>query len=1171
MPTPATWDDMATTSWDSFYTWDDPMRDVRLDQAYAAGTVTRDSPQVSVAWTEAGDVVDGLDPVVTRDTFYRPASVNTTLNTNPFFEVSSVGWQGLNGATLVVNANFAHEGVSSMVIVPDGVTGFPDCQTDPAFIIPVLGGREHTVSVWTRPNGAGTRQYGVIWFDASFSVIGSSYVIADDPVSVWTYHEKVVQAPALAVWAKLDTYAPFTPAVGNSWRVDEFKLIGPPAAAAGWQSTMVPAPGYTWTTNSVYFTTDGTVGICTPNLLNSLYTAMLLGMPSASDFDVMIKVRARQLFTGASGSLFLLARWQDNLNHLRFRLDFNIDQVIGWGIEARVAGLVVSGLSGLAIGPWHRPDEWLWLRAQGQGSTLRLKIWSDNDLQPDEWNATKTEDLYSTSAGPVGVGFRLTTGNTNALTYNRFEVDRFFSGVNDVLDSNRVSTSLSLDDGMPSGATNTGALGVPEATGGLGAPIGVSPEVFWSTFRTDQPYNDLDRDIAGVGISSSVVSSDGIRQVRMFTGQMADVSTVNRSAELKAISRTRLRLSTRVQPPAVHGFYEGAEATWAIQFALFKSGLRVTPPLLPGCRVYIPLSGSTRAFIPEENSGAFATGFVSWTSSGTSGFRGESSWIDGPFPGTAAPDLCVNEADTRSLNTLQSNWRFADGDPWLTKTNYVGRIEYWVKGDYTNRAASFDSGGGYLVRVFINSSTTSQIEIGLIVDANRGIKATLGDTVSSFIFGKGTFLPADGKWHYIAMAYDMSTSMLQIYLDGQVEIVSTVSVGVLSVSNLPSVDVINQGYIGAELPIADIRMTSGVYASPLKTPWTDQVPFTQDVVMRRSTLDLASVAEPEPREAYELISSYAQAELAKVGFDAQDRFLYLPMSYWAEPDQQAVAEALSTDNNMGVDFNPARVLNRTYNQVVVTYKDSSVQELFVPVFQTSELITIPHGVDTLVTVPLSPNPIETRGLSITVMSGATLAATPPNPYSALNYVTANSKTDGTGTYATSANLVATIVSWNPGSATVRFRNTSGMTMWTVNDVSLPPFGLAGKALTSVDATVTAEDRLSVIQRGTRMLPASLPAIQNRNDAIRVAQELVARLARPRVTFTSSVFGDPRRAPGSVVSVSDPYQTQVNGLFRITRVATSQDGPDIQQSVTGEQHWPVAVWGQTNWGEGIWGP
>lgn len=1005
MPTPPTWDDLATTTWDSFYTWDDPMRDVRLDAAYAMGTVTSDGPAVAVAWADAGDVVDGLYTTFARDTFIRPAVV-------------------------------------------------------------------------------------------------------------------------------------------DAWGVS--------------------TSGDTWITSHPEFDTNGSIGTVLQvpfNFQTAFMTTPVL------DFDVAVKFQNPNLATAGPTTVYTLGRVQDSNNLLRFGLVFNTDKSLSWVIESMLAGTPTTLASGSVVGMQHDVNAIYWVRGQGYGSKLRVKTWQDGIATVDEWNGSGIDLVWRGTPGGVGVGV-LFSGTPSP---GSIRVSEFFSGVNDVLTANRVSTGVSLDDGLPSGATNTNNLGVPEATSDLGAPIGVAPDVFWSTFRTDQPYSDLDRDIAGVGISSAVVSPDGVRSVRLFTGQMADIPTSSQSAKLKAISRTRLRLSTRVQPPAVHAFYEGAEATWAIQYALFKSGVYSAPPPLPGCRVYIPFSGSTHPFIPDTNGGAFSVGFVSWSGVSNSGFRGQSAFIDGPFPGSAAPDLCVNEQATRSLNTLESNFRFAPGDPWLTPASNTGRLEFWVKGDPTNRAASFDPGGGTLARILLSSSTVANLNVSLFVDADRRIRGTIGDSVSAFAYGRGLVLPADGRWHYIAMAYNLDTSYLRFYMDGRGETQVSTSVALVSSANLPATDVIDKGYVGAQLPIAEMRLTTGIYAHPSRSPWTDQVPFIPGVIKRRSFLTMSSVAEPSPREAYEYISSFAQAELAKTGFDSEDRFQYLPMPYWAEPNQQTQAESLATDVNLGPDFTPARSVNRIYNQVVVSYKDSTVQELFVPIFQSSELITIPHGTDLRVQVSLSPNPVEVRGLAVTVMSGAALAATPPNPYSALNYVTANSAPDGSGTYATAANLMVTIVEWNPGSATVLFRNTSGMTMWTVNNVSLPPFGLAGKALSSVDATVTAEDSASIVQRGTRMLPASLPAIQNRADALAIAQELVARLARPRVTFTSSVFGDPRRAPGSVVSVSDPNRTQVNGQFRLTGVTSSQEGPEIRQSIAGDEHWPIAVWGLTKWGEGIWGP
>lgn len=923
--------------------------------------------------------------------------------------------------------------------------------------------------------------------------------------------------------------------------------------------------GYQWNTGggTASFAEGSSFGYFRPAALNTEYAALIDGIVEI-DFDILIRVRATQLFTGARGVLTLYSRYQDTSNYLRSRLELNTDQTVNWRVE-RVVGGVTTGLgTGVLYNVYHDPAAWIWFRTQGARDQIRVKGWMHTNPIPREWQGLATDSVFAQTAGRSGWGGRLDTGNTNTLPYLEFQADTYWQGANAYLDSGQISVGLSLDDGLPSGATNTSNIGVNEAGADLLGPIGTSPDIYFSTFRTDQPFDDLPRDVGGVAITGRVLAPDGIRSVRLFTGRMTDIPINGQAANLTAISAARLALSAPIQPPAVHGFYQGGEATWLICYALYKSGIYVAPKPLDGCRLYLPLNGTTHPYIPDTNSGPAPFSGLTYVAIGTPRYE-RPNWIDGPF--TAAPDLRIDSTAVKKVRegpgTAFTPIPIGPGADFLSASGFRGQFEAWVKGVPTDAANSLNPGQGDLFAIRMHNSISSRYAY-LLVRSDRSIRLQISDGLLSRAYDIGS-LPADDEWHFIGGSWDINPTAptARVRLDN----VTTTFTSTLLYVDLPVIEDAVIPRVESVIPCVEVRMTSGLIVS--RNVWANSQTFDPGAIVRRSLLDMEAVAEPAPREAFELLSALAQSELAHTGFDAQDRYLYLPMSFWGEVDQQEVFETLSTDTNLGDSFKPIRDIKRTYNQVSLGYKKSTVQEQFVSGFSSSELIVIgPYQTVTAV-APLSSPAIEMRGLTLAVMDGTALAATPPASDNAINYVTLNSDIDGLGVYATPGQIDVTISSWTPGAATIQFRNRTGVVWFVANNVSQPPLGIAVKALTSADASESYSIASSIAERGVRNLPVSLPMIQTAYDAATIARCLAGFLAYPRTTLTSDAFPDFRRKPGVLVVVKDLDGTGLDGAFRLTGISTAQDGAAVQQAIAAEQAWPILTWGG-NWGEAIWG-
>lgn len=888
-----------------------------------------------------------------------------------------------------------------------------------------------------------------------------------------------------------------------------------------------------------------------------------------TDFDVRLRVCTNQLATGQAQRASIIGRVLSSNTFYLLRCDFNIDQVVGYGMTRFVGGVETTFSAGLVSGvSKHAVGRKFWLRGQGVGNTFRLKIWDDGADEPTAWTASAIDGAL---AGPGQAGFRASVvgGNTNTapLVYT---VDHFSNGAWDDLtkQAGGISVHQALDDGLPSDITYTsGSDSTSSASLNVADRAGLSAAQYWSQDATASPIAAYERDIPAVTVAAGPVSAGGLERVTVFTGQMSDAPVQGVTASVDAVSKTRLALTKAVQPPPVWGDNEGLNATWPVSWALAQCGIYASPPPRTGCVWWAPMHGSMHPVINNSPLNRDVGGAVlaTFTSSGPA----RPQFVTGPFVLGAYADAKSDHATNLSWATMELNY----GAQLFAQQGNAGRLEFWVRLDPITVANVSNT---YITYLVIGPALGGTPNLFAGIDKSFRPFIQIADGTNTNVFPANP-LTMDGKWHFLGFAWDIAANTVYFRIDGVSSQASPTTP--MTTANLPTVldPTVYATALLSNLPIAEVQVTSGPQANPSNYVWVNDPAYpAASAVIRPSIHDLAAIAETQPIEAASYIATFAQAELAATRTDEQDRFCYLPLTYWAETAQQATVDTLSTASNVGTEWSVTRDLTKIRNQVTVSYTaarlsndlTTAVQDLVL----SFNVYTLAPGT-TKITLPLTYLTVDiaTVGAQLVLMDAASIAAGDDMP--GQNIICVNSAPDGSGTFQTNASLIdVRVSSWDSGKATITVVNKTGATYYTANTGIIPYIRLCGTYLSTNDASVTVQDDASITKRGVRGLNVSLSAIQDADTALFVASELLARSRSARRQLAVTVRGDPRRQPGDLVAFKDPSNTNASGLWRVLSIDHSIDGASYTQALTAVEAALVGVWDQSTWDDGsIWGP
>lgn len=723
---------------------------------------------------------------------------------------------------------------------------------------------------------------------------------------------------------------------------------------------------------------------------------------------------------------------------------------------------------------------------------------------------------------------------------------------------------------------------------------------YFSPLNKESPIYGWDRDTAAVTFIYNVLTAIGSEGTTLFTGQMADIGVSGRTAELQAVSQTRLEMDRSVTPPLVRGDRENCTVDWYVTWLMARGGMYAGP--VPGSltRYWAPMYGSAHAHLQGKYSYSGALWYSSTsTPAGPYGLKPPSA-LDGPFLTAMYAQQSATRTEEIFLNIgdlLESNDTFPaigfNTDVNLYKYDQMsqasssGRITMWLRGDSVVNAPAYMTGLGSFIfyyRLVAYDSAGNQLaffEVYLSTSSRRFV-CTMGNTAlgnQAFTLSASVVLPTDGEWHFVGFAWDWKNGLARMKIDANEAVTSSYTL--TQDSALPLTDATLRAAGGRidnnasfRVPVSDFQIEFGGPA--YGNPWTRHYPIPEgsNAIIRPTRQNMQAITEVTPSQAWTTLAELARASLSAYRTNEEDNFEFLPLSYFGETAQMTPVGVVDTDLNAS-ELNVKQDASKTRNVVTVEFDETRVNSTLSSVFELTSSIELVRGTSSIVFSlddPMAELHLQASpNTPLTNLTSAQVAAPTTIP-SNIHYMSVNTAQDGSGSVLSVSSVSATITDFTASTITVTFINKITSSAWLSNNGSDVPFlRLLGYPTRVTKGYVTARDTGSVTTRKERPLTIQLPWVQDRVTATNVAKLLVNILARPRAEVSLRVMGDPRRRPGQLVTIDDSEGTQAQGAWRILSISHNGSGPEYTQDLSLVQVLPVAVWdGLDGWDYSVWG-
>jgi len=614
---------------------------------------------------------------------------------------------------------------------------------------------------------------------------------------------------------------------------------------------------------------------------------------------------------------------------------------------------------------------------------------------------------------------------------------------------------------------------------------------------------------------------------RRFTGlsRSLPVSASDGSADLTALDKREL-LRAPVQLPMIMADYRdnrrlpGLRASWIVNHVLRGIGLYQTPPTRSGAVLAASLQGSA---YPE-------LGTLYSADLNIAGTRYPVRFAQGLF------GACMDHAGPGESGN--ATWLLRDGHtaPITVNDGDSFLFECW---------ANLRATGGFVMYLgvvtglpdgYIYYHPNGQLDFYLDRD---------GDDDTDWVFRAGV----TPGWHYIGWQITFTSAGMNVRI-----CVDNVPSAVVPIASASVTDHAGFHYLAVynDHQVEAVQLTNEGTSAAFNGTWTPQG-VSIDVSLNELDAILPTTATTE---GWTLLKQVAAAELAIVGWDETDTFVYRTRARYATPGLQGPVRVLTTDQS---------ILELAYDDAL----DAVRNQVTVPVQPVTVGGTRPVWVAPQV-------------LALTARSSITIRCEFTNPVLDLAddyYIFGEGHddqtwfracTDASGASGETFRFAVRLSDLTATGVTLTLTSKHELTIFFVALNGGPGISLAGRPVTASGSgqSVTARDENSISEYGLQ--PLSLPAspwMQQSAPASAVANGLVAQLARSRPVLTGVTWiGDPRLQAGDRVLLQDRDGIGLNAEYWIVSLKDQVRPGSYVQAVTLREAWSIAEWD----GVGAWG-
>lgn len=766
----------------------------------------------------------------------------------------------------------------------------------------------------------------------------------------------------------------------------------------------------------------------------------------------------------------------------------------------------------------------------------------------------------------------------------------------------RTTRTLSATSGSATGAAMFALAVEPFERPNMG------PTEFWSPFNDDSPADGLDRDTAAVNLSVVPLTEDGPQAVKIFTGQMDDITVGDdQQVMLEASSGARITMNRSVNLPILFARREGGSIDFLTAWIAARGDRFIGPAPGPEARWWVPCYGS----IHDGLGGPLGYNFgMYWTPTLSNVGIRYPTFVEGPFhkavfachTATLTQEIVLQGLD---LHKNEEIW------PWVMQNylpteyakdlfsiaNNAGRVSFWMRGDasYAGTPPNVPSSNRFLFIFTLDMLSPTGSVLGrcsTYMDTDRHLYIQMGNDTDGYttLFWNSANLdlPTDGLWHFYSIAWSYDEGTFKVRRDG-----TTASTGGPGANG-------DNGFTGwydtqdalyaaggsikttfrSHMPFSDFIYEAGYESYDVDSDiWPTYAWPSFTLTTRATGQAIEAVPDDSPVNVWEALAEMAQNTRSWFRMDENDNLDFLPPSYWGETAQNTVDYLTDTEVN-AQDLDIVADPSKSRNVVTVKFPETSVDLSYSTCLAMTTSTEIPPGI-TETTFTLDYPVAEIHGAAtpfaavwtITNLTASQITAGTGAAYDK-HYMAVNTAADGSGTVLEERSVLGVIIDYTQTTVVVRFQNKTGRSAYLANnyqgDNPLPSLRIQGYLIKSSEAYVTERDGGSIGMRRERAMEVEMPWIHDRFTAQQFASQLVSLLARPRHEVGVVVMGDPRRTPGQLVALSDAGTTRASGNWRVMSITHNADGPEFTQQLRLVKVLPVAVWDQTSWDQSAWG-